>query len=149
MALAKGVKGTKVLIQIGDGADPEVFAHPCLISTTRGIQFTSTTSDINLPDCDSPDAPAWLGRVVDGLSAQITGEGALHVPNVDTFWSWFTSGESKNIRANIDAPAADGGGYWEMKAVLTGFNVNGDRNNYAQASVTIASDGLVTWVPAV
>jgi hypothetical protein len=37
------LRGTQLYIKVGNGADPEVFAHPCLINTKRGIKFTSSS----------------------------------------------------------------------------------------------------------
>lgn len=148
MAKPKTMNGTKLLIKLGDGGGPEQFAHPCLINAERGIQFSSNSTDVVVPDCDSLDAPGWNERFIDGLSAEIDGAGLLDTASIDTFWTWFSSGDSKNIQVVVDVDAADGGGYWEMAAKLSRFGVTGERGTRSQASVGIVSDGAVTWVDA-
>lgn len=148
MAKVKTLNGKKLLVQIGDGADPEVFAHDCLINTDRGISFSSETTRQTVPDCDNPDSPGWSELTKDGLSATINGSGMLHTASVEDWFNWFNSDDSKNIRVMIDVPGADGGGYWAMAAKLTGFEVSGSRTEKATVSVTIESDGVATWMDA-
>lgn len=148
MAALKAVSGTKVLVQIEDPLTPGTYAHPCLINAARGISFTSNTSDQLIPDCLTPDAPAWITRTKDGLSASVTGAGLLHTPDTEVFFDWFKGDTAKNVRVKIDALAADGGGYFAFSAKLTEFNITGDRGAKAEADVTILSDGAVTWTDA-
>src|SRR5690606_33512417 len=58
MAPPKTAAWYKMLIQVGDGADPEVFSAPCGL-TTRGLNFSAETSDTTVPDCDDPSLPSW------------------------------------------------------------------------------------------
>lgn len=149
MALVKAMNGTSLLVQIGDGADPEVFAHDCLINTTRGIQFQSQTNRQTLPDCDAPDALAWQSLSKDGLTATINGEGTLHTVSIKDWAEWFGGNDGKNIRVLLNGVTlANGGGHWAGSFKLTGWQVTGERNQHATASVTLESDGPVTWVDA-
>lgn len=145
MAAAKTLNGTKLLVQLGDGEVSESFWQWCLINAERGIEFTNTSSDQIIPDCTSPDDPAWVTRTVDGLSASVTGAGILDTDSLSLMWDWFESGLPKNIRVRIDALLADGGGYWGFACVLTSFSVTGARNEKATFDCTIMSDGPVTW----
>ncbi|OLP44647.1 phage tail tube protein [Rhizobium oryziradicis] len=149
MAPVKGLKGEKLLVQIGDGASPETFVIDCLINTDRGIKFSSDTTDTNLPDCDNPGAPAWKFRNKDGFSAEISGSGKVHTPSVKLFWDWFNSDEGKNVRVLVDVAVGVGGGYWIGAFKLTDFDVTGTPKEYADCSVTLQSDGVITWVDAV
>ncbi|MBL0374035.1 phage tail protein [Rhizobium sp. KVB221] len=150
MAPVKAMNGTSLLIQIGDGATPtELFAHDCLINTDRGIQFQSETNRQTIPDCDTPDALAWQSLSMDAKSATITGAGMVHTASIPEWHEWFDSGESKNVRVLLNAvSAANGGGHWAGKFKLTGWEVTGARNEKATSSVTLESDGAVTWVDA-
>ena len=49
MAQPTVLAGTKLLILVGDGGSPEVFAQPCGL-TTRGITFTASTNSTLIPD---------------------------------------------------------------------------------------------------
>ncbi len=52
-------EGGQILVKIGDGADPEVFASDCLINTDKGIDFSSDSTDFVVPDCVDPTAPGF------------------------------------------------------------------------------------------
>lgn len=149
MAPVKGMNGTSLLVQIGNGGSPETFAHDCLINTDRGIQFQSDTNRQVIPDCADPDAPAWSVITVDGFSATVTGAGMLHTASVSDWHDWFISGDAKNIRVLLNGVTlANGGGYWAGAFKLTGWEISGTRNEKATVSVTLESDGAVTWVDA-
>ncbi len=148
MAPVNKMPGTKLLVQIGDGADPEVFAHDCLINTDRGINFSADTNREVVPDCDDPDAPGWSTVSKDGLSATITGSGMLHTSSVADWFDWFDGADAKNVRVNLNVGAAAGGGYWAGAFKLTSFEVSGPGKNTATCSVTLESDGVITWTDA-
>lgn len=150
MAPVKAMNGTSVLVQIGDGATPtEAFAHDCLINTDRGIQFASETNRQVLPDCDVPDGTAWSTVTKDSLSATITGSGMLHTASVPDWAAWFDGDDAKNVRVKLNGVAAvNGGGHWAGSFKLTGWEITGTRNEKATVSVTLESDGVVTWVDA-
>lgn len=147
MARPTTLKGSKLLIQLGNGAGPEVFTAPCAL-TTKGINFAAATNDQNVPDCDDPDAPTWTERVISALSAGVSGSGTLALESLETWREWFLSALEKNIRVKVDALAADGGGYFAMSAVLTSFNIGGNQGELATIEVEIQSNGEVTWVDA-
>jgi hypothetical protein len=138
MAQPTTIRGSQLLVKIGNAGSPETFAHPCLINTERGIQFQSQGSDVVVPDCDSPEDPAWLEHVKDGLSATVTGAGTLNTGDVDEFDTWFRSADPKNIRVCVGTV-----GYWQFEAHLTEFQVTGTRAEKAQCSLTLRSEGLV------
>lgn len=149
MALVKTINGQKLLVQIGDGGSPsETFAADCLINTDRGIQFSADANEFIVPDCDDPDAPAWKERTKDGLDATVTGAGMLHTSSVETWFDWFKSADTKNVRVKVDVTGANGGGYWQGAFHLTAFEISGARNEKATASVTLASSGSVVWTDA-
>jgi hypothetical protein len=149
MATVKYLSGTQLLVQIGDGASPEVFSADCLINTDRGISFESETNRQVIPDCDNPDDPAWSVMDKDGLSATISGSGMLHTPSVSEWFDWYNGNDGKNVRVLLNGVTlANGGGHWAGSFKLTAFEVTGARNEKSQVSVTLESDGPVTWVAA-
>lgn len=135
--------GSKVLVKIGDGAGPEVFAHPCLINTSRSIQGSVTTVDSVVPFCDDPEAPAWIEREKDSISYTITGEGLMHASDIADYIAWLKSPLTKNVQAVIaDGDAA--GHVLSGAFHLTEFQVSGTRKEKATVSITLVSDGEVT-----
>lgn len=148
MARPTTLKGSKVLILLGDGATPtEAFVAPCAL-TTKGIEFAADTNDFNVPDCDNPDAPTFTERVVATLSATISGAGTLAMESFDEWREWFDSGLEKNVRFKLDAPSANNGGYWTMSAILSAFGIGAEQGGLATVDVTILSDGAWTWTDA-
>lgn len=149
MAPVTTMSGTKVVVQIGDGATPtEAFAADCMINTERGIQFNVDTNEFLVPDCDNPDDPAWKETVKDGLSCTINGSGLMHTPNTETWFDWLKSPDTKNCRVVVNVLAAAGGGYWQGAFHLTSFEITGNRSSKAEVSVTLVSNGVVTWTDA-
>jgi len=150
MAAATKARASQLLVQIGNGADPEIFAHPCLINSARGFTLTAGTSQVSIPDCDDPDLLQWLGTEKTSLSGSISGAGTLHVPNTKEFHQKLVSPDSFTCRVRLNLPGAQGGGYWEGKFQLTSFAVTGDRtsDNTVTCDITLESDGEVNWVDA-
>lgn len=144
MATIKSIRGSKMLVKIGDGADPEVFAHPCTLNSEKGLVFSAETNDDNSPDCDDLDAVPWLGREKRSKSASVTGSGTLHGTDQDVFFEWFDSEDSKNCKIILDVPAADGGRIYSGAWHLTQFEITGTVGNKVQANITLVSDGAVT-----
>lgn len=147
MARISGVRGTKLLLKVGDGASPEQFVAKCSINAARGLQLTTATNESIDIDCDDPDALAWIDREKVSLSASINGAGNIHTDDIEDFFDWLTSTESKNCQFVVDVPAASGGVVFEGFFHLTDFEITGDRGAKADCSITLASDGEVTLVP--
>lgn len=147
MALAKVQSYSKFLIQVGNGASPEVFAAPCGL-TSRGFNRTAETNDTNVPDCDDEDAPSWLARDVVSLSGEISGSGVLDTAALDVWDDWFQSGLAKNCRVVLDVPLAQNGRHWAGSFYLTSFNITAERGAKVNVEVTLISDGAITTVAA-
>jgi len=146
MAKPKTAAWYKMLIQVGDGGSPEVFSAPCGL-TTRGINFSAETSDTTVPDCDNPSLPSWTERVARALSGSISGSGVLALDAHDVWRDWFMTGEARNCRLKLDVPAADGGGHYAGRFILTTFNLGASEDDgKISVEVELQSDGEITWV---
>lgn len=144
MAQPTVLSGTKLLILVGDGASPEVFAAPCGLTTT-GINFTASTNSTLLPDCEDPEAPAWEAKDINGLSAQVTGTGVMAVESFEVWNDWFQSADLKNCQIKLDDAAL---GHWAGQFVLSSLKYGGQRGNKVTVDVTLDNSGAVPWVPA-
>ena len=144
MALLKDASGVKLRIKVGDGLSPETFAAPCLINTTRGITFSSTTNEFAQIDCDNPDLVAWTLREKALLSCSISGAGTLNTPDVQDFVDWVTSENPKNVQVVVDVPSADGGVIFSGSFHLTEFAITGNRGAKQECTITLLSDGAIT-----
>ena len=146
MAKPTTLPSSKMLILLGDGADPEVFTAPCGL-TTKGFNNSAETNDVNVPDCDDPDAPYWVERTIVSLSSTVSGSGILAMDSFPKWREWFESGESRNLRIKMDETSANNGGHYEGKFVLSTFNLTGEERSKVGVEVELQNDGQVLWVP--
>lgn len=147
MAKPTTMKGSHLLIMLGDGQSPETFAAPCGL-TSKGLNMDATTNDFNVPDCADPDAPQWTERIVSALSAAVPGNGIVSLADYADWRDWFLSGLERNIQVSLNESLALGGGHYSMSAVLTQFNTTGNDGELATLEVQIQSNGPVTWTDA-
>ena len=87
MAQPTVIAGTKLLLLVGNGASPEVFAEPCGL-TSKGFDMAASTNNTLIPDCDDPEAPAWEAKDVNSLSATVSGQGVMATESLDTWRDW-------------------------------------------------------------
>lgn len=142
MAKPTTAQATQLLIRLGDGADPENFTSPCGI-TTKGLSRTAKTNDTEVLDCDSPDDPVWIDRLIQSNSASITGSGLLAAESLDTWDTWFESSDPKNVQIRFSAPAALAGRTYQGSFVLTKLEITGTLKDKVQISVQLDSNGSV------
>lgn len=124
------VSGESILVQIGDGADPEVFAHDCLINGARSLNMTANVTEQTVPNCTDPSKPDKTVRRVDSTDSTISGDGKLHSSSTLTWLNRI--GTVLNIRVRQ-------AGVWRVAGeyILTEFNITGQAREYATASVTL------------
>lgn len=148
MARPTTMKGSQFIIELGDGATPiEVFVAPCALNT-KGINFTATANEQNIADCNDPDAPMWIERMVQTLSGDITGAGTLAFESYNVWREWFLSGLERNVRARFNDVPAPNGGHYIGSYILTAFNTGANQGELATIEVTMMSDGEIAWAAA-
>lgn len=149
MALPKVASGTKLLIQVGDGATPEVFdtSLTCAL-IAKTVNFSADANSISVPDCDNPDLPASNFTEIMAKTFEVSGSGVAKTDAIEDWHDWFQSGAAKNVRIAVSIPAADGGGYWACPMKLTSLQITGERGNKIQMEITLQADGGVTWTDA-
>lgn len=144
MTTATTVRGSQLLIKVGDGGDPEVFAHPCSINAERGLAFAAETRNNNVPDCDDPEAVVWQGTEKASKGATITGSGTLNAEDQDLFDDWFNDESPKNVQVVTNITGATGGRKYSGAFHLTQFEITGNLGEKVQCRITLVSDGAVT-----
>lgn len=119
-------------------ATPGTYAAPCGF-TSKSLALSKNLSDINLPDCDNPDAPAWVGRDVESLTASITGEGVMAQESADTWMDAYESTNSVNVKVEIAMPTTT----WTYtgKMHLSSLTLSAEQGGRVQANVEMQSDG--------
>lgn len=146
MAQATTVRFGEQYLLVGDGQETETFASPCgITSLTRQVQ--TNTNDVDIPDCDDPDAFTWLGIDVVSKRMTLTFGGTLATEAIEVWDDWSMETELKNVRwyRNVTSPAP---GYFEGPAVLTDYQENSESRGRYQVSGTIIFDGKPTWTAA-
>ena len=136
------------LVELGNGANPEVFSVPCGF-TDKSLEIKGTTGDTEVPDCDNPDAPAWINRDMKSISATVSGQGVLAMSSLPTWQAWALNGTKKDLRVGpATQTLANGGGYFQGVGLLTSFKIDASRGDKCKSSGTIDSDGPWSWVAA-
>jgi hypothetical protein len=140
MARPTTIRGSKLLIKIGNGATPEVFTAPCALNA-KSFNRSASTNDFNVADCDDPDAPVWTERAKEALSAGITGSGTLAQESLDLWEDFYDNQDPQNVQIVLDYEV--GPRTYQMAAFLTTLNISGNQGELAQIEVEIASHGEV------
>lgn len=138
----------KLLIQFGDAAEPEVFAYACTINTSQDFTIEATTTDATEPNCEDPDAPGWVLRAVDTLSAGINGAGTMDPVSFGVLRDHMLSGQPFNVRVLLDLTSVQGGGHFAGRYVMTSLALAKEGKGYVSTTVAMSSDGEIAWVPA-
>lgn len=128
----------KFRVLLGDGADPIVYTAPCGF-TSKSLTLTKELTDVNLPDCDDPDAVAWVGRDASSLSASVSGEGVMASQSVETWLDAFENVESIPVKIEVEFPAKTI--TWTGLMHISTFTAGAEQGGRATANVEMQSDG--------
>jgi predicted secreted protein len=131
----------------GVTADPPkivTYAAPCGF-TTKALTLTKNLTEVNIPDCDNPDAVAWIGRDAASLTGQVTGEGVAAAESVPTWQAAFNSTSSVPTRIEIDFPTGllTYEGYMQCESLA----YSAEQGGRVALNVSLQSDGALvdTW----
>lgn len=100
MAKPETARFGKFSIKLGAGTSPIVYTAPCGFNS-KSLQLTKDLTDVNIPDCDDPDAVAWVGRDAASLSASVTGEGVAAAESADVWLEAFENVESVPVKIEL------------------------------------------------
>lgn len=130
-------------VRLSDGASPPAFVAPCGF-TSKGFTRTKTLGEVNVPDCDDPDAPSWLERDVQSMSASVSGQGVLAKSAVAIWEDALASAAS--VECEVELVYADGDselytGFFHVET----FEITGNIGERVNVSVSMQSDGEITY----
>lgn len=100
MAQPTTTKGGKVRVLL-DLENTNNYVAPCGFSS-KSLTLTKALEEINLSDCDEPDAVNWLGRDAVSLSMSVSGEGVLALESAETWMLAWESVESVAAKVEIE-----------------------------------------------
>jgi predicted secreted protein len=127
---------------LGDGGSPITYAAPCGF-TSKALQLSKNLTDVNIPDCDDPDAAAWVGRDVESLTASINGDGVLAEEALPTWQAAFTDTDS--VSAKIEIEMTDATYTYTGLFHLSALSYSADSGGRVNISVEMQSDGAVAY----
>lgn len=142
MAKPTVLRGSLMLLEIGDGGSPEQFDNPCGLSE-KAFNRTWSVNDEIIPDCDDPDAPAWNARTKVAAGATISGSGLLAKEFLDAYEAWFADQDARNCKITLDYD--DGPIEYTGAFHLTTFNITGTIGQKVQVEIEAQSDGEVDY----
>ncbi|WP_413709379.1 phage major tail protein, TP901-1 family [Rhizobium sp. Rhizsp82] len=133
-------KGRTLLIQIGNGADPEVFAALCGL-TTRSFNLSTNSVDTTIPDCNNPDATPQRTTEPGINSRTFSGSGAfVSSANTTAFMTHVI--ESTTFNAKVIVP---GLGTFTGTFFVTDFELSGETEGNMQFSATFEAASVLAF----
>ena len=146
--MATGKQTTRLVIQVGDGGDPETFAFTCG-ANTFGITLTNNLGENSALDCDNPlDVPASIIRHLETQDTSVTISGMVTTEAWPTWRGWADDGSEKNIKLFLDESAANNGGYWTVPAYLSELELGKENSGKVTFSASLTGAGQRVWTDA-
>ncbi len=144
MAAITTARGYQYTVQVGNGATPtEVFAHPALINTTRGITMTVNAASAEVVDATNQALPATTVRIAQSTDSKIDAAGMLHTSSLKEYMDMAATGKVTNLK--FTGPGATITGPY----ILTSFQITGDRVEMVECTMTFEQAGAVTVTASV
>lgn len=143
MAEPTTIKGGKVKVLLGNAATPIVYAAPCGFSQ-RTVTLNKGLEEVNIPDCDDPDAVNWIGRDAVSLSMSIAGEGVVAEESVEVWIDAFEDVESVPAKVEWHFPTKVIA--WTGRMHVENFEAGAQDGRRVTGNVTLQSDGKMTRV---
>lgn len=143
MAKPVTVKFGKFFVRLSDGGSPPEFIAPCGF-TSKSFTRNKTLNEVPIPDCDNPDAPAWVDRDVQSMSATISGSGVLAKSAVPIWEAALASTDSIECEVELEYPDGDSDVY-TGNFHLESFEITGSNGERVQVSVSMQSDGEIEY----
>lgn len=141
--MAQPISAFGIALQIGDGADPEVFTEIAEVTNLTGPGMSAAVIDVTSHDNDS----AWREKLATLLDpGEITLE-LNFVPTEDTHdaTSGLVGDFQGRTRRSFKLVFPDAGSTtWEFAGYVTAFSPSGPVDGALTASCTITIDGVPT-----
>jgi hypothetical protein len=146
--MATGRQTTRLIVQLGNGATTEVFAHTCG-ANAYNIKLTNNLGENVVLDCDDPlDVPGVIIRHLESQDTSVSISGMVTTQAWTTWRTWADDGTEKNIRIMLDESLANSGGYWTLPAFLGELELVKESSGKVQFTATITGAGQRVWTPA-
>lgn len=131
----------KFKVYLGDASSPIVYTSPCGF-TSKSLTLTKNLNEVNIPDCDDPDAVAWVGRDAQSLSASVSGEGVLASESVEDWLDAWEDADSVPVKVEIEFAVKTI--TWTGHMHVATFTTGAEQGGRVTANVEMQSDGELT-----
>ena len=135
----------------GVTADPPAaitYFAPCGF-TSKNCTISKNLAEVNIPDCENPDAPIWVGRDVQNQSCVISGDGVAAAELVPDWDAAAMTTESVPMKVEIEFTGVG------TKTIMGNFHMDSeafaaDAGGRVTLAINAQSDGQVTatWATA-
>lgn len=125
---------------------PVTYVAPCGF-TSKSFTLTKNLQEIDIPDCDDPDAVAWIGRDAQNLSAVISGEGVAAAESVPDWNDAWQSVES--VMGKVEIEFATGTLTYTGLFQVDSLAFSAQQAGRVTLNVNMQSDGEIidVWTP--
>jgi hypothetical protein len=135
-------------ILLGDGATPvEAFAPICGL-TSKGINFETETTTVEVPDCTDEDLPAYKEEGPKSYAVTLSGSGMWAAQSHGTLLNWWKSGTSKNIKVQYAEAASGEPEFIEGPAIIKSIGNTVDKGGRLSADLAFAFTEMPTFTNA-
>lgn len=135
------------VIALGNGGDPEQFAHPCG-ANVRSFSISNDWGQDVMLDCENPNtAPTSIDRWLNSSDSSISLSGRVARASWPEWQAW-VDGAVKNIEIQVMNNTTEAGGKYAMPAVISEFELGQDRKETVTFSATIIQKGARTYTAA-
>lgn len=138
MSYPTTIKGQKIVLQLGDGASPEVFTTVCGLNT-RGLQRSRQANDAQIWDCTDPDALPIIERESGASDWTINGEGYAVATELDRIEEAFET--PANWRLVFFGSGTTAVRTYRGNAIMTDLNIGATNGEKASISLTLSGNG--------
>ncbi len=133
------VLGYTMVVKVQDQANAALYTQALIFNKSTALSFSTKTVDDELVDLNDLSAPAQTVRRVASFDTKIDGNGTFAKGDAGYWTAWATGNAAVRTCKISYANTTVTGSF-----VLTGFSINGDRQQSTQAQVTLEQAGPVT-----
>ncbi|MDO6587329.1 phage major tail protein, TP901-1 family [Salipiger sp. 1_MG-2023] len=143
-------QGRTLLIKIGDGAETEVFATLCGL-TTKSVTLNNGSFDVTTADCTTPGGQLWREVMTGARSFSVSGNGYFEDSATEELLraAAFGTGETDTADAvaNFQIIIPDFGTF-EGAFHIDSMDFGGAQEDGVTYSLSLTSTGYVGWTAA-
>lgn len=131
----------KFRVFLGDASSPIVYTAPCGF-TSKSLTLSKNLSEVTIPDCDDPDAPFWVARDTQSLTAEISGEGVMASQSID---SWLDAWEdTDSVPAKVEIEFSGLLVTWTGLMHVATVTAGAEQGGRVTCNIQMQSDGQLT-----